>query len=221
MPSVHLICFGDSLTSGSDWMHSLDDVGYGWTWEDHGVPADKSWHGAVRFADWLTGAQPEPGDVVVLMWGTNDVRKTWWTVDVTVDPLAEMAEAARAAGYPVVVVVPPPFAAGDKYTEQEAAAFNARLDELDLATTDLGDAQISAFEHWLGLPGFPDLSFYLHTSGRADGVHPGNVASVSGQSGRYHLAESIADAVALPEAGTGGLLLGALLIATIARWRRP
>lgn len=217
---LHLICWGDSLTSGSDWMSYLDDLGHDWTWEDHGQPGEESWQGTDRFLDWLATAEPGSGEIVVLMWGTNDVRKSWWTVDATADELAEMAQQAEGAGYPVAVIVPPPFTGGGSMTVETAANFNARLEELELAVDGVGDVQASAYEHWLGLPGFPDLSYYEHASGTADGIHPGNVASISGHPGRYHLAEPIADAVALPETGTGGLLLGVLLIAAIARWRR-
>lgn len=118
-----LAAFGDSLTSGRDWFGGLPD---GWMALDHGTPGDECWNG---IDDDLLGWMADPtgfsdphdhddapvseADVVVIFCGTNDVRKAGSVrcandCQLSKDAIRSMADAARGAGYPVILVCAPP-----------------------------------------------------------------------------------------------------------------
>lgn len=216
---IHLIAWGDSLTSGADWMGHLKYLGLAEaTWEDHGWNGETSWQGVPRFVEWASTADPSVGDVVVLMWGTNDVRRSNWTVHKTLDALEQMRDAAKELGYPVVVAVPPPFTEG-AHTAEEVAVFNERLEAIEAGLECRCDQLADVYEAWWELPGFPDLSYYQQQNDVADGVHPGIYPAISGHPGRYHLAQPIAEAIFLPEP-EGGLFAGILVLAALAYRKR-
>jgi lysophospholipase L1-like esterase len=198
-----------------------------------------------RFRNWLeSDYEQQPDDVFVLFWGTNDVVRIDWAGDGVPDgdfahpqtraALAQMADDALALSVPVVLVVPPPFAFGEDspHSQADVDLFNSniemilRTDVFEIAAERRAGGEAiavaDAYDHWLGLPGWPSLDYYRLANDFADGVHPGTEPGPSGASGRYHLAEAIAPAVVeamtIPEPGT--LLLAAGGLAAMAASRR-
>lgn len=224
---VHVLAWGDSLTAGGDWLNHLPALGHGsWTWEDHGSAGERSWEAADvivdgagdrRFRDWLESEYVSgPHDVFVFLWGTNDVRQTDWKTTgsppgtrnnlSTRQALAQIVDDALATGAPVLLAVPPPFAAGpgSNHTAEQVALYNQNLEILRTTTSNLVTirrlqgrpiAWVSVYDHWLALPGWPSLDYYRLPDGDADGVHPGREPGPSGFAGRFHVAEALAPAI--------------------------
>ena len=243
---AHILAWGDSLTSGGDWMSHLDDLGYpNWTWIDKGLSGEDSWNAADsvytsstrRFRNWWESEYTQaPGDIFVFMWGTNDVRKPGWpdgtppNASVTQASLEQIVDDVLALGVPVVLVVPPLFVAGGSHRQEQVDVFNANIARLrqiveEIVATRAGEPIIVAdvATPWVLLEGFPDLDYYRKANGDADGVHPGTQVGPSGYSGRYHVAEAIAPAIVaiqrVPEPENAGFVaIG--VVALIAAKRR-
>lgn len=122
--------FGDSITWGigdaatrpdseKGYAPRLEDLlqtaGQAATVVNHGVPGEKTPEGLVRIDGVLAGA--EPGDVLLLMEGTNDVtQRATISQETTVFNLVEMGRKAEAQGLEVIhsTIIPrPPFARRD------------------------------------------------------------------------------------------------------------
>ncbi len=213
-----MIAWGDSLTSGGDWLAFIEELGsVDWTSEDHGVAGEESWNAAEgthpqsnrRLRNYLDAYTPGSNDVFVMMWGTNDVRKVDWaaatgTSAATRASLEQMVDDVLALGVPVVLATPPPFAIGT-HDQTEVDAFNANLNEvlrpmIEEIVTERRKAgarvvSVSVYDHWLALPGWVDIEYYRLKNGRADGVHPGTQPGASGFPGRYHVAEALVPAI--------------------------
>lgn len=217
LATLALIAFGDSNTK-ADWMRWT-----GYAYENHGVNGASSWQaadieaGSLRYLrDWLDLGAFEQGDVVVLMYGTNDVRwpmsgslaHTLWsgtglwgdfrrTRLASVAALEQMTDDALGAGLAVVLVVPPPIIeAPGKHTADEVARFNTRFRALadgiyGIAESRTGVVVVDAHAYFEALPYWPDPCLYT-SQGSYDGVHMGGSLCPDGLSGQQHLAAAIA-----------------------------
>lgn len=259
-PDKHLVAIGDSLTAGSDWMLHLDSLAPTWTWEDHGQPGWHSWDAADEIhcspspencqvsqstglvRDVLANRTRVPGDVVVLLWGTNDIRHVCWSEANPTGPddcrgftrqsLAQMVDDALADGYPVVLGIPPPtvYAPNSPHTPAEIYTFMEHKlllrdmileiaaerpgARLVIADADLAYQALPGWSEWI--PGWNDFDYY-RSGNFVDGVHPGIAVGPSGGSGRYHLAEvlvaGVEEVAALPVPSQGAS--GLVLLAAI------
>ena len=215
---INLICVGDSLTEGSDWMVNLAGAGYSFTYVDVGQAGEDSWDAATgihasstgRFRTYLSSTYPgdaTASDTFVLFYGTNDVRRNWGVSPNEVEyeaAMEQMLQDALALGRPVVLVIPPGFVTGSGSTHDQAEVdeYNGKLEnEVTTVLEGLRDtyvaagwpvALVDARTPWKALPGQPDLEYYALANGVKDGVHPGTETNTpTGKAGRRELAEII------------------------------
>lgn len=209
--------WGDSLTRGMDWGAWIERWHPDrWDVRDHGWNGEQSWRAACnvalpkpdcRFRDFLSSYSYEDGDTFVFLWGTNDVRYFSWTdpdspwpdASATRAALEQMVDDALATGADVVVGVPPPLLAfeGSTHSAEEVSEFNRRISVTlrgivqAIVRERPGVQLFDAYEHWIGLPGWPDPDYYRR-GGLGDGIHPGGgVDTPTGRPGTYHVAEAV------------------------------
>jgi len=158
---VTLAAFGDSLTSGRDW---IDHLPAHWTGLDFGNPGEECWNAVGPRA--RTAYPSLQADVVVLFCGTNDVRKTHWSVARSMVEIESAARQAQAYGFDVVLVAPPPiFRDGGGMTYP---LFNARLMALRAAVFELGNEIDAPVADTWSVFWWQDQPQELYK----DGVHP-------------------------------------------------
>ena len=235
---THIVAVGDSLTHGGDWLVQVPSLAPSWTWEEHGVPGEQSWEAAEaihcspspencqvtqstgRFRDILANRTRAPEDVIVLLWGTNDVGHVCWSEanptgpddcrSFTRDALAQMVDDGLAGGYPVVVGIPPPrvMAPDSPHTAEEIDTYRQHLELLRAMVEQIVAARphrrvvlAGADEHFEALPGWtaPWLGWVAHDYYRSDsvsdGVHPGTALNPAGYSGRFQLAVVLVEGI--------------------------
>lgn len=219
---INLICVGDSLTEGSDWMVNLAGAGYSFTYVDVGQAGEDSWDAATgvhasstgRFRTYLSTTYPGDAtlnDTFVIFYGTNDVRRDWGVSPNQVEyeaAIEQMLQDALAYDRPVVLVIPPGFVSGtgSTHTQVEVDGYNGKIEgQVTTILTSLV-AEYAALGYpvaladvrtaWKALPGQPSLDYYRLANDTADGVHPGTETDTpSGKSGRRHVAEVIGPAI--------------------------
>jgi lysophospholipase L1-like esterase len=116
------IAFGDSITKGTGDDRPEDQAGYpprlqsllqaagvNVTVSNQGNPGEKTPDGLTRLNGILSSTLAKPGDVLILMEGTNDINKAI-SVETTINDLEAMASNAEALGLSVIqaTVIPRP-----------------------------------------------------------------------------------------------------------------
>lgn len=111
--------YGDSLMTGGAILPAAD-VSYlahvppEWSTSNRAVYGEQLVHGTRRLAADVPTLVERDVEVVVLMWGTNDVYSPFWeegpggTRDTMLASLADVLDALTSAGVAVVVAFPPP-----------------------------------------------------------------------------------------------------------------
>lgn len=156
LPPLTVAAFGDSLTSYGKWFPSMPSV---WTMLDHGASGQI----CSEVMDRLETDLPATGaDSVVILCGTNDVRRGGYSLEATVAEIELGVVFAQALGMTVVVGAPPP-----EFGAKEDV-WNARLVALRDELALLADVYDVGFaDAWTPFWNHPDPpSLY------EDGVHP-------------------------------------------------
>ena len=168
---ARVVCLGDSITHRG-YPEALAELLHV-TVADAGVDGDASRAGAARVA---TDVLPRKPDVVVILFGTNDLRidaaKVYAAPEQYAANLRRIVEQCRAAGARPVLCTVPPIDAAAFYTRHKRATFDAKGGLTGVLASYHDAAAGVAAEAKVPLV---DLSAELSAGGdwpTVDGVHP-------------------------------------------------
>ncbi len=157
IPQLTVAAFGDSLTSHGKWFGSMPQS---WTMLDHGEAGQI----CAEIIDRLEADLPaSTADSVVILCGTNDVRRGGYSLAATAGAIENGILIAKALGMTVVVGAPP----AEFGTKEDI--WNPRLAELRDELESLAAVHgVELADIWTPFWNHPDpLSLY-----DPDGVHP-------------------------------------------------